>query len=107
MLWKVHDDQTQCLDSLAEEFGISNLLTKLLVQRGVNDKAQADSFLKPSLKNLSDPFEVNYLKEGVEQLSQAIDEKSSIFIFGDYDVDGISSIVQMVSILRVYGLDPS
>ena len=107
MLWKVQDDQTQCLDSLAAEFGISKILTKLLAQRGIKDKEQADSFLNPSLKNLSDPFEVNHLKEGVEYLSQAIDNKSSIFIFGDYDVDGISSIVQMVSILRIYGLDPS
>lgn len=107
MLWKVQDDQTQCLDSLAAEFGISRILTKLLAQRGIKDKEQADSFLNPSLKNLSDPFEVNHLKEGVEYLSQAIDDKSSIFIFGDYDVDGISSIVQMVSILRIYGLDPS
>lgn len=107
MLWKVQDDQTQCLDSLAAEFGISRILTKLLAQRGIKDKEQADSFLNPSLKNLSDPFEVNHLKEGVEYLSQAIDNKSSIFIFGDYDVDGISSIVQMVSILRIYGLDPS
>lgn len=107
MLWKVQDDQNQCLDSLAAEFGISRILTKLLAQRGIKDKEQADSFLKPSLKNLSDPFEVNHLKEGVEHLSQAIDNKSSIFIFGDYDVDGISSIVQMVSILRIYGLDPS
>ena len=108
MLWKVNDDHaSDCLDSLAEEFGISEILSKLLVLRGIKDKEEAESFLKPSLKSLSDPFEVSYLKEGVEYLSQAIDQRASIFIFGDYDVDGISSIVQMVSVLRKYGLDPS
>lgn len=108
MLWKVLDDHTSdCLDAFAEEFGISQILSKLLLQRGINNKEQAESFLRPSLKSLSDPFEVSHLKEGVKYLSQAIDKKSSIFIFGDYDVDGISSIVQMVSILRIYGLDPS
>ena len=76
------------LDSLAEEFGISQILSKLLALRGIKNKEEAESFLKPSLKSLSDPFEVSYLKEGVEYLSQAIDQKSSIFIFGDYDVDG-------------------
>ena len=108
MLWKVNDDHaSDCLESLAEEFGISQILSKLLAIRGIKNKEEAESFLKPSLKSLSDPFEVSYLKEGVEYLSQAIDQKASIFIFGDYDVDGISSIVQMVSILREYGLDPS
>ena len=108
MLWKVNDGHSsECLDSLVQEFGISKILTKLLAQRGISNKEQAESFLKPSLKNLSDPFEVSYLKQGVEHLSQAIDKKSSVFVFGDYDVDGISSIVQIVSILRIYGLDPS
>ena len=108
MLWNVHDDDSsESVDSLSEEFGISKILTKLLIQREIDNKAAVDSFLKPSLKNLSDPFDVSHLKEGVEYLSQSIDKKSSIFIFGDYDVDGISSIVQMVSILRIYGLDPS
>lgn len=108
MLWKVQDDNSSgCLNSLAEELGISQILSKLLIQRGINNKVQAESFLRPSLKDLSDPFEVVNLKAGVEYLSQSIDNKSSIFIFGDYDVDGISSIVQLVSILRIYGLDPS
>ena len=108
MLWNFHDDDSsESVDSLSEEFGISKILTKLLIQREIDNKAAADSFLKPSLKNLSDPFDVSHLKEGVEYLSQSIDKKDSIFIFGDYDVDGISSIVQMVSILRIYGLDPS
>lgn len=107
MLWKVHESSSAWVDSLAEEFGISKVLSKLLVQRGIDNENQAEAFLKPSLKNLSDPFDVSYLKEGVVYLSESIDKKASIFIFGDYDVDGISSIVQMISILRLYGLDPN
>lgn len=107
MHWKIREVSSKKVHSLIEEFGISKVLSKLLVQRGIENKNQAESFLKPSLTNLSDPFDVSYLKEGVEYLSDAIDKKASIFIFGDYDVDGISSIVQMVSILRLYELDLS
>lgn len=106
MLWKVREGYPKWVDSLAEEVGISNVLSKLLVQRGIDNRDQAESFLKPSLRELSDPYEISHLKSGVECLSDAIDKKASIFIFGDYDVDGITSIVQMVSILRLYGLDP-
>ena len=78
MLWKVNDDHaSDCLDSLAEEFGISQILSKLLALRGSKTKKKRNHF-KAFLKSLSDPFEVSYLKEGVEYLSQAIDQKASI-----------------------------
>ena len=50
MLWKVHESSSAWVDSLAEEFGISKVLSKPLVQRGIDNKNQAEAFLKPSFK---------------------------------------------------------
>ena len=61
MHWKIREVSSEKVHSLIEEFGISKVLSKLLVQRGIENKNQAESFLKHSLTNLSDPFDVSYL----------------------------------------------
>lgn len=107
MLWNVKESCPEAVQDFSQEVGVSEVLSHLLIQRGLLEPDEANYFLNPSLKNLSDPYVITNLKAGVEQLSQAIDKKASIFIFGDYDVDGITSIVQILSIFRVYGLAPS
>ena len=107
MNWNVGNKDSVIVDCISKDLAISPALAFLLINLGLDASESACRFLKPKLEHLSDPFEVSNLKLGVERLSKAIDAKEKVFIFGDYDVDGITSIVQLVSILRRYDLDPS
>ena len=55
---------------------------------------------RPRLAHLDDPFELGGLKSAVARIEQAIDEGEDVVVFGDYDVDGITSTVQLVTMLR-------
>ena len=107
MLWDIKETRKEIVDHLASELCISKLIASLLIQRGICDTESAQAYLNPTLKDLTDPYDVSNLRDGAEKLSHAIDNKASIFIFGDYDVDGVTSIVQLLSLLRFYGLNPS
>lgn len=107
MKWVVEREPSPEVDDLSEALEVSSVLAHLLFNLGYQDRDSASNFLNPSLQQLSDPYEITNLKSAAEHLSEAIDSKKRIFIFGDYDVDGITSIVQLVSILRLYAIDPS
>lgn len=106
MNWNIGNKNSASVDRISEDLSISPALAFLLISLGLEDGKLADEFLNPKLEHLSNPYAVSNLKLGVERLSRAIDQKEKVFIFGDYDVDGITSIVQLVSMLRRYDLDP-
>ncbi len=72
--------------------------------RGV-EKDEVNGFLKPRLAELSDPFEIPELELAVERVLQAVDRKERICIYGDYDVDGVTSIALLSLMLKEYGLE--
>ena len=82
------------------------ILRHLVRQRGISEEAEMENFLRPKLKDLKDPFLIPDMQPAVERILKAIDAKEKICIYGDYDVDGISSITLMCKILHAYGLDP-
>jgi single-stranded-DNA-specific exonuclease len=79
------------------------ILKHLITQRNIPED-RIDSFLNPRLRDLSDPFLIPDMLPAVERILEAIDLNQSICIFGDYDVDGISSITLMTKVLSSYGL---
>ena len=83
--------------------GMPRILGKLLAQRGV-EPDHFDTFLKPRLSDLSDPYEIPEMDLAVERVFQAVDAGENICIYGDYDVDGISSITIMQAVLEAYGV---
>ena len=82
------------------------ILRHLVNQRGISSEKEIESFLRPKLKNLSDPFLIPGIRPAVERILHAIDSQENICIYGDYDVDGVSSITLMSEILRSYGISP-
>ncbi len=82
------------------------ILEHLIRQRGLPEGVALESYLRPRLKDLTDPFLLPEMDLAVQRIFAAIDAQESICIFGDYDVDGISSITLMRKILRAYGADP-
>jgi single-stranded-DNA-specific exonuclease len=82
------------------------ILEHLIRQRGLPPGMDLESYLRPKLKDLADPFLIPDMRAAVERILRAVDEKQEICIYGDYDVDGVASITLMRRILLSYGMQP-
>ena len=82
------------------------ILRSLIRQRNIVGSDNLEKFLDPKLKDLADPFLLPDMNLAVQRLLRAVDNGEKILIFGDYDVDGVTSITVMHRILRAYGLQP-
>lgn len=91
---------------LAEELRVPEFAARLLCQRGLGDPDAARAFLSPRLKNLSDPFLLPDMRPAVTRIFRAIDRGERIVLFGDYDVDGVTSLALLTRMLRAYGAAP-
>jgi single-stranded-DNA-specific exonuclease len=91
---------------LVDALGCPAFLARLLTLRGLNDPAEARLFLDPRLKNLADPFLLPEMDAAITRILQAIDRAERIVLYGDYDVDGVTSLALFTRILRRLGADP-
>src|SRR5262249_12367164 len=82
------------------------LAVRLLSLRGYTNENAARNFLEPRLADLGDPFALPGMKEAVDRIFKAIDQQERITLYGDYDVDGVTSLTLITLILRAYGLAP-
>lgn len=106
MLWDTIDIDETSARNLAERLGVSKVCARLLAQRGIVTSEAAEEFLRPRLAQLDNPFALKNLEAAVDRIDQAIEVKESVVVFGDYDVDGVTSTVQLVSFLRSLELEP-
>ena len=107
MQWVFSEYDKKLAADLGAYLGVSPLLGALVLERGYTDPLKAKMFLRPKLANLEDPFSVKNLREAILRIIEAIDKHQNILVFGDYDVDGITSTTLLVSILRCFGVQPS
>jgi single-stranded-DNA-specific exonuclease len=100
--WLLHPpcDSAQ---ALAREIGASPLAAQCLINRGYADPGAARLFLNPRLKDLGDPFELPDMGRAVERLMQAREAGETCVIFGDYDVDGVTSTAILQEGLQLLG----
>lgn len=85
---------------LQESLGVEKAIACLLVQRGIETFAEAKKFFRPSLEDLHDPFLMKDLPEAVNRIEKAISSQENILVYGDYDVDGTTSVALMSSYLK-------
>lgn len=88
------------VQQLSEDLSIDTTLSKLLVQRGVHSFEAAKKFFRPSLGDLHDPFLLKDMDIAVSRIEKAIANKENILIYGDYDVDGTTSVSLVASYLK-------
>jgi single-stranded-DNA-specific exonuclease len=81
---------------------INPYLSSILIQRGINTFDKAKEFFRPSLEQLHDPFLLTDMDKAVERMQQAIIGKEKILIYGDYDVDGTTSVALVYSYLKTF-----
>lgn len=87
---------------LANELNISPILARLLLNRGITTTEEANIFFNPSLTQLHDPFLMKDMDVAVQRLNQAIGNKERIMVYGDYDVDGTTSVALVYSYIRQF-----
>ncbi|WP_299673067.1 single-stranded-DNA-specific exonuclease RecJ [uncultured Tenacibaculum sp.] len=88
------------VNTLANELNIDLKLAEILVQRGIKTFDEAKHFFRPSLEDLHDPFLMKDMYEAVSRVEKAIENGEKILIYGDYDVDGTTSVSLMYSYLK-------
>ena len=103
--WVLHPKKEEIVDSLQAELNIHQVFCQLLVARGIEHFDSAKAFFRPSLEDLHDPFEMQDLPKAVDRLTKAIQEKQKILLYGDYDVDGTTSVAMMTLFLRQFDVD--
>jgi single-stranded-DNA-specific exonuclease len=86
--------------TLATEMAVPAAVASLMVQRGITTKKQAEDFFNPSLSSLHDPFLMKDMNRAVDRISTAISRNEKILVYGDYDVDGTTSVALMYAFLR-------
>lgn len=103
--WQYYEQDKDIVNKIAEEHGISTLLAKILVNRGIVDSKQIKIFLEPQRHDFHNPFDMLDMEMAVNRIIEAINNKEKTIIYGDYDVDGITSITVLKKFLNERGLD--
>jgi len=101
--WSLAPAQPALAEHLARELGISMLLAQCLLNRGLSEPVAIAAFLDPRLKQMADPFLLPDMGRAVERLFVARERDELVVIFGDYDVDGVTSTALLTEVLRTLG----
>lgn len=88
---------------LSVELGISKILAQLLINRGISTVKDASCFLHPDINNLADPYLFSDMNKAICLIKKAVFDKSPILVFGDYDVDGVTSVALLKNTLSNLG----
>lgn len=97
--WKILEANEANIITLQESLKINKTLCKILVQRGFEDYEKAKAFFRPSLNELHDPWLMKDMDKAVTRLTSAFSSNEKILVFGDYDVDGTTSVASMYQFL--------
>ena len=92
----------QTVGQLSEKLGVEPIIANLLVQRGIETFEDAKHYFRPKLEELHDPFLMKDMDLAVTRIQKAIANEENILVFGDYDVDGTTSVALVSSYLKSY-----
>lgn len=95
-------EQTEIQNRLAEELSISPILAQLLVERDITTFEEARGFFRPDLNHLHDPFLMADMHQAVNRLTDAMQKNEKILVYGDYDVDGTTSVALVYKFLKKF-----
>ena len=103
--WQIYDIDENKIEEISKTYNINKLLSTILVNRNIVNEKDINKFLKPTRNDFHDPFLILDMEKAVERIIQAINNKENVTIYGDYDVDGITSITVLKSYLQDRGLE--
>lgn len=103
MIWKIHETNARLQKVLSESLGISPLFAQLLVNRNLKTPEQAQDFLFGGISACRDPFLLKDMDRAVSRIKEAIANEERILIYGDYDVDGVTSTALLANCFNDLG----
>ena len=103
--WQIYDINEKTINEIVEKYKINRLLATILSNRNINTEEDIKLFLHPTRADFHDPFLMTDMEKAVERIIEAINKKENITIYGDYDVDGITSITVLKSFFRDRGIE--
>ena len=98
--WKILTADKNKSELLRQSLKISPVVCDILVQRGIETFEQSKKYFRPELNDLHDPWLMKDMDKAVERIIHAINNKEKILVFGDYDVDGTTSVASMYRFLK-------
>ena len=103
--WQIYETDEEKIKQIQEKYNINKLLETILSNRNIIEEKDLRKFLKPNRNDFYDPFLIKDMDIAVERIIKAIKNNEKVIIYGDYDVDGITSITVLKSFLKDQGLD--
>lgn len=103
--WKYKELDEEKIDEIVRKFDVPELLATVLVNRGIVDDEEIRVFLNPTRSDFHDPYLMPDMEIAVERIIKAINNQEKVIIYGDYDVDGITSITVLKKFLKTCGLE--
>ncbi len=103
--WEYVNVDENKVKEIAAKHEISEIIARVLLNRGITDDNEIEDFLHPKLENLNNPFLLNDMDKAVDRIIQCKENNEKITIYGDYDVDGITSIATLSKFLTELGID--
>ena len=105
MIWKNNNIPENIVAEKADAWKTSKILTRLLLNKNLVEKKDVERFINPCLEQLRNPFDFERMEEAVEKIIKLREKKQRIYIYGDYDVDGITAASFLVLVMREIGID--
>ena len=103
--WQLYEINEEEVEKIENEYEINKLLATILVNRNIKEPKDIRLFLKPTREDFHDPYLIKDMEIAVQRIIKAINNKEKVTIYGDYDVDGITSITVLKSFLSDIGLE--
>lgn len=103
--WKICETDDKTIEELEVKYNLNKLIATILSNRGINEEKQIEKFLNPKRDDFYNPFLMPDMKKAVNRILKAIENKEKMIIYGDYDVDGITSITVLKSFFEDRGVD--
>ena len=103
--WQIYQVEEEKIEEFQKKYNLNKLLATILVNRGITEEKQIFKFLNPKRNDFYNPYEMPDMDIAVKRIVKAIKNQEKTIIYGDYDVDGITSVTVLKSFLVERGLD--
>ena len=103
--WSFYEVEQEKINEISNKYNITKLLAQILVNRGITKEKEISTFLEPTRNDFYDPFLLPDMEKAVDRIIEAINNQEKVMIFGDYDVDGITSVTVLKKFLKERGLE--
>lgn len=106
-IWRIKPADVPLQNRVSSELKLSGITAQLLANRGISDPKSASEFMSCSIASCHDPLSMKDMRKAVERIRSAIKAHEKVLIYGDYDVDGMTSVALVYSALKGLGADAS